>query len=133
MIPKRATEESESLAKNGRKVELIDANGQCYALVEGIEASSPPWCAERFDILIVIPALYPETGLDGFYIGLPYKFKDGVHERIKDGAEIDIRGRKWKQVSWHYLDGKQWHQSGDSLDTHIAHCHGFFRGRGVKP
>jgi len=132
MIPTRATEESEALIRRGRKVELIDASGQCYALVEGIEAQSPPWSAERFDILIVIPASYPEAGLDGFYIGLPYQFNGGTHERV-NGAEIEVRGRKWKQVSWHYVDGKQWRQSVDSLETHIFHCHGFFRARGVKP
>ncbi len=133
MVPKRAAEEADALAKNGRKVELIDPKGQCYALVEGIEAPSPPWSAERFDILIVIPALYPETGLDGFYIGLPYKFNDGDHEKIKGRAEIDVRGRKWQQVSWHYLDRKPWRQSVHSLETHIVHCHGFFLARGVKP
>jgi hypothetical protein len=132
MIPERAQKEVQELVQRGRKIELIEANGQCYALVEGIETPSPPWSAERFDILIVIPALYAEASLEGFYIGLPYKFKDGAHERV-NGTEIEVRGRKWKQVSWHYLDGKPWSQKLDSLETHIVHCRGFFLARGVKP
>jgi hypothetical protein len=133
MIPDRAKQEVEALTQRGRNIELVEANGQCYAMVAGIEAHAPPWGAERFDILIVIPALYSEASLDGFYIGLPYTFNDGTHERIKNGAVIEVRGRKWQQVSWHYLDGKPWRQSLDSLETHIVHCRGFFLARGVKP
>jgi hypothetical protein len=132
MIPQRAKQEVEALTLCGRGIELIDTNGQCYAIVAGIDAPAPPWNAARFDILIVIPALYSEASLDGFYIGLPYTYKNGTHERV-NGTVIEVRGQKWQQVSWHYLDGKPWRQNLDSLETHIVHCRGFFLARGVKP
>jgi hypothetical protein len=131
MMPEKAKEEVKTLVAQGVDVELIEANGQCYALVRKIKVNSPPWSAAEFDILIAVPAAYDAGALDGFYIALPYKFNDGEHAKV-NGGTIDASGRQWRQVSWHYLDGKAWRRGLDSLETHIVHCRGFFLERGVK-
>ena len=91
----------------------------------------PPWDRKNYDILIAVPALYDEVGLDAFYLGLPYAFNGGVHERVS-GDIIRIDDREWKLVSWHYADGKTWKKGTDTLESHIMHCKGFMLTRGVR-
>ncbi len=129
MCPERARVEVEELVGRGAKVQLVETD-QCYALVEAIKAPSPPWNKTAFDILIAIPAAYDAAELDSFYLELPYTFNGGEHSRIK-GAVIDVLKRQWRLVSWHYEDDKKWLRGRDSLESHIAHCHGFFLNRGA--
>ena len=70
------------------------------------------------------------TGLDGFYILLPYSFSGGEHNRV-NGQTVTVGGRQWKAVSWHYPDGKQFSSGTDSIESHIVHCRGFFLARGA--
>ncbi len=128
MGPDRVCEEVDELVRRGVAVKPVDLNGQCYVLVEGVEAPSPPWSSARFDILIAIPAAYDAAELDGFYVALPCGFNNGEHPRIK-GNVIELLKRKWRQVSWHYPEGKPWRRGQDSLETHIFHCRGFFLQR----
>ena len=130
MCPDRVREEVEELVRRGIAVKLVDVNGQCYVLVEGVEAPSPPWSSGRYDILIAIPAAYDAAELDGFYVALPYGYNNGEHSRI-NGDVIDVLQRKWRRVSWHYQEGKPWKRGQDSLETHIIHCRGFFLHRGA--
>jgi hypothetical protein len=125
-----AAYEVERLAKTGVDIHLLDVSGQCYALVRDIEAPSPPWNSSRYDILIAIPAVYPDAALDAFYLSLPYTFHDSTHPRV-NGATISVENRQWQLTSWHYPDGKPWRRGLDDLDSHITHCRGFFSHRGA--
>jgi hypothetical protein len=89
----------------------------------------PPWNSPSFDILIAIPAAYDGAELDSFYIALPYTFNEGQHPRV-NGPTLAIDGRQWQMVSWHYPDDKHWRRGLDTLESHIAHCKGFFLNRG---
>jgi hypothetical protein len=131
MCPERAVEEVRELVARGVPVELTELNGQCYALVKGVDAPAPPWSKTSFDILVAIPAAYDAADLDAFYIELPYSYNGGEHPRIK-GQVIEHLERKWQLVSWHYADGRPWVKGQDTIETHIAHCHGFFLHRGAK-
>jgi hypothetical protein len=119
-----------TLRSRGLDVELIDINGQCYVLAHGIEAPSPPWDKGKFEILVAVPLLFDEAALDGFYLGLPYKFNNGQHPRA-NGQVIQWGERSWQLVSWHYPDAKPWRSGIDSLESHLAHCRGFFLNRGA--
>jgi hypothetical protein len=130
MCPECVREEVEDLVRRGVRVKLTEVNGQCYALTECLETLSPPWGAPQYDILIAIPAMYDAAELDGFYLGLPYTYNGGEHPRVQ-GQVIEVLERKWRQVSWHYPDGKPWCRGQDSLETHIVHCRGFFFHRGA--
>src|SRR5262245_47310150 len=130
MCPDCANNEVAPLRLRGLAVQLVDTNGQCYALVEAMKSPAPPWGTPHHDILIPIPAAYDAAELDGFYIALPYTFNGGEHPRAK-GNVIDVLQRKWCQVSWHYPDGKPWRRGQDSVETHIIHCQGFFLHRGA--
>ena len=115
---------------------MIDIGGQNYAFVEQVTAPSPPWDLTQYDILIPVPAAYDAAGLDGFYLALPYKFQGGAHPRV-NGGTVDMSGRSFQQVSWHYHDNHPWKRGQDDLETHIFHCKGFFIDRGavndIKP
>jgi hypothetical protein len=130
MSPERAIEEVKTLADCGVSIELIESDGQCYALARNIDAPAPPWSKPQFDILIVIPAAYDGAGLDGFYVELPCSCSGAEHSRIQ-GSTIEFGGRKWRLVSWHYPDGKPWTRGQDTIESHIAHCGGFFLDRGA--
>ncbi len=53
----------------------------------GISAPKPPWDRTVYDILIPVPLAYDlGTGLDDFYIALPYSFNNGEHNRVNGQA-----------------------------------------------
>jgi len=130
VCPRTAQEDAGRLARRGLSVTLVETPGQCYAYASGIEAATPPWDRPAYDLMIAIPAGYDDAGLDAFYLGLPYTFKGGTHPRVQ-GATIEINGRRWQLVSWHYPEGASWRRGQDNLETHILHCKGFFFHRGA--
>jgi hypothetical protein len=130
MIPERAQEEVAELAGRGVVIRLIEVNGQCYAHTSITGIPVPAWEKAEHEILIPIPAVYDAADLDGFYIALPYRYDGGEHKRV-NGNTIDALDRKWRQVSWHYPEGKAWRRGQDTLETHIVHCRGFFLQRGA--
>lgn len=126
-----AKAEIERLASSGAEIILVSEGVQPYAKASGIEAPSPPWDRTQYDILIAIPIAYDlGTGLDGFYLALPYSFQNGAHNRV-NGQIVTVGTRQWKAVSWHYPDGKQFRAGIDSIESHIIHCRGFFLARGA--
>ena len=126
-----AKAEIEHLAASGTDVALATDGVQPYARVRGIEAPSPPWDRTKYDILIAIPIAYDlGTGLDGFYVALPYSFDNGEHNRV-NGQLVTLDHHQWKAVSWHYPDGKEFCIGTDNIESHIIHCRGFFLARGA--
>ena len=126
-----AKAEIERLAAGGTGIELIMGGAQPYGWVRSIAAPVPPWVRAAYDILIPIPLAYDlGTGLDGFYIALPYSFNGGEHNRV-NGQTLALAGRQWRLVSWHYPDGKQFRPGIDTIESHIFHCRGFFLARGA--
>lgn len=126
-----AKTEIERLAATGTGIELVLDGAQPYAWLRDIPAPSPPWDRATYDILIAIPLAYDlGTGLDGFYIALPYTFNGGNHNRV-NGQTLILKDRQWRAVSWHYPDGKQFRAGIDTVESHIFHCRGFFLARGA--
>jgi Prokaryotic E2 family E len=130
MGPQAAQDEVAALAARGVPAELIEVEKQCYVLVRGLEAPSPPWDRGCYDILVAIPAAYDASSLDAFYLALPYKFDGADHPKISGGT-VTFDGRQWRLVSWHYPDGKPWTRGQDDLASHLTHCKGFFLHRGA--
>lgn len=127
----KAEAEIRRLAASGASIELMTFDSQPYALVRAIQAPSPPWDRDRYDVLIAIPLAFDlGTPLDSFYLELPYKFHGGEHNRV-NGNIITVGGRQWRLVSWHYPDGKTFNSAIDTIETHIVHCRGFFLERGA--
>jgi hypothetical protein len=127
----KAKIEIELLQATGIKVRLANEGAQPYAHVCGIAAPSPPWDRTLYDILIPIPLAYDlGTPLDAFYLGLPYRFDGGDHNRVS-GQVVILEDRQWKLVSWHYPDGKPFHPKTDTIESHVIHCRGFFLERGA--
>jgi hypothetical protein len=130
MCPDVLKKQVAALKAAGLDIEATEVNNQWYVVVRTLAAPSPPWERTAYDVAIAIPAAYDDAALDGFYLGLPYKHADGQHQRV-NGGKITFLERDWQLVSWHYPDGKPWQSGRDSLETHIAHCRGFFLHRGA--
>lgn len=124
-----AMREVDVLARNGVRVALTNVGGQCFARVD-VAVPSPPWDRATYAILIPIPAAYSDAALDAFYIELPYKFNGGNHQRVS-GAVVTLDDKEFQLVSWHYPDDSPWRRGIDTLESHIAHCRGFFLNRGA--
>ena len=128
----KAEAEIASLASSGLSITLVTLGAQPYALVRDIESPAPPWGSAKHDILIAIPNAYDlGTALDAFYLALPYRFQEGMHNRVS-GETITIDGRQWQLASWHYPDGKSFRLGVDNIESHIIHCRGFFLERGAQ-
>lgn len=127
----KAESEISRLASSGASIKLVTANSQPYALASAIEAPSPPWDRNSYDILIPIPLAFDfGTPLDAFYLALPYKFDGKTHNRVS-GKIISVADREWQLVSWHYPDKKPFDPAIDTIESHIVHCRGFFLERGA--
>jgi hypothetical protein len=131
MYPDTIVSEVKGLRQRGLAVDLVQAAGQCYARLSSVAAPTPPWDRSSYDVLVAVPFTYGISGLDAFYLKLPYSFNGGEHPRVNGGI-ITVEGEQWRLVSWHYADGKEWVQGQDSLETHLQHVKGFFRGRGAR-
>jgi hypothetical protein len=130
MCPQSLQDEMAALVKRGISIEAVEANNQWYVLASGLAASVPLWDKNAYDIVVAIPAAYDAASLDAFYLGLPYRFKNGTHPRVQ-GTVITVKDRQWQLVSWHYPDGKPWTRGQDDLASHLTHCAGFFLHRGA--
>jgi hypothetical protein len=130
VIPEAAADEVADLQRRGARVSTFVHASQCYVQITGVEVPSPPWERSATDILVPIPATYDNAALDGFYVLLPLGWNKTNHRRI-NGSEIEINGRRWRAVSWHYPDGRAWERGKDTIESHIEHCRGFFLHRGA--
>lgn len=119
----------QALKEAGSKARLFTFNGQKYVEVEGLAAPSPPWSRNLITILIAIPATYPTSGLDAFYIDMSITHSSGSIPNKSGDAMID--GRAWGLISWHYANNRPWNPLSDDLSTHIEHCRGALLHRGV--
>lgn len=130
MCPEAVKDEVAALLRRGVPLAITKANNQCYVLASIAGAPVPPWNRDSYELLIAVPAAYDAAALDGFYLELPYTFKNGTHPRVQ-GTIITVNNRRWQLVSWHYPDGKPWKRGQDDLASHLTHCRGFFLNRGA--
>ena len=113
----------------GHDAGLFVEGGQRYVEVRNLPIPSPPWSGGKAAILIAVPATYPQGGLDAFYLEQGVNLGGGVPYQQ---APVNIAGRNWGLISWHYANGYQWDASRDDLASHVVHCRGFFLKRGVR-
>jgi hypothetical protein len=123
----RIEDDVEMMQLSNESVQLVSEGAQRY--VEAvIPIPSPPWSAPSALILIAIPANYPTGGLDAFYVDPAITIQGSIHRAQAAGPVI---GRKWNLISWHYPAKRPWNPGADDLQSHVAHCRGFFLERGV--
>ncbi len=123
-------EEIEELQKQGLDIKLTSQNSQRYVELLGLEIPSPPWSTSRADILIAVPGIYPQGGLDAFYLHTTVSHTNGQIPYQQSIAEI--AGMSWALISWHYSQSRPWNPVLDDLASHIVHCRGFFLQRGIR-
>jgi hypothetical protein len=122
-------DDTAELSSSGVSVRLVTESGQRYVEVRNLAIPSPPWSKSLANILIAVPATYPQGGLDGFYLERNVDCGGTVPNQQ---SVVTIEGRSWALISWHYANGRPWDPTRDDLASHIVHCRGFFLRRGVR-
>jgi hypothetical protein len=117
----------ELLKLNGEPLSLLSHGQQRFVEVL-IPIPSPPWSSSSARILIAVPSNYPAGGLDAFYVA-PGITINGTIDRAQPAQPLP--GKQWNLISWHYSAKRPWNPRLDDLQSHIAHCRGFFLRRGV--
>jgi hypothetical protein len=123
----RIEDDVEHMKLSGETVNLV-SDGQQRFVEATVSIPSPPWSAPSAQILIAVPANYPSGGLDAFYVDPVVNINGAIHRAQAAGP---LLGRKWNLISWHYSSKRPWNPRVDDLQSHIAHCKGFFLQRGV--
>lgn len=117
----------EQMRLYGESIRLVSEGAQRYVEAR-IQIPCPPWSASTALILIAVPANYPTAGLDAFYLDSAINIGGSIHRAQLVGP---ILSKRWNLISWHYSATRQWNPRIDDLQTHVAHCRGFFLQRGV--
>ena len=120
----------EAANEAGAYARLHNYAGQKYVELRGIEIPSPPWVKNSASILVAVPITYPSGGLDAFYLELPMSHSSGSIPNQQNIIQLD--GRNWALISWHYHPNRPWNPLQDDLVSHLQHCRGYFLTRGVK-
>jgi hypothetical protein len=119
-----------TVGEAGVDARLFYEGGQRYVELRNLLVPSPPWSSGRVNIVVAVPATYPMSGLDAFYIELPFGQAGGGIPYQQSTAQIN--GRQYGLISWHYATNRPWNPLRDDLATHVEHCRGFFLRRGVS-
>jgi hypothetical protein len=123
----RIEDDVEQMKQAGESVRLVAEGAQRYVEVT-ISIPAPPWSAPFALILIAVPANYPTGGLDAFYLDSAITIRGTIHRAQAAGP---LLGKSWNLISWHYSVARPWNARIDDLQSHVAHCKGFFLERGV--
>ena len=127
----RAVQEVDALAARGERVAIVKLGEQPYVLTCGVEAPAPPWDRPSYDIMFALPLAYDDgVALDAFYLRLPQTWNGQPHNRVS-GTTIAYEDATWQLVSWHYAENSPYSLEEGAIMNHIAHCKGFFHGRGA--
>lgn len=123
----RIEDDVEQMRLSGESIRLVSEGAQRYVEAT-IQIPCPPWSSPTALILIAVPTNYPTAKLDAFYLDSAINIGGSIHRAQLSGP---ILGKKWNLISWHYSGARQWNPRIDDLQTHVAHCRGFFLQRGV--
>lgn len=99
---------------SGRWQKLIEGNSKYGLLIEGFGIPAG-FVQSVADLLILIPAGYPASPLDMFYVSPPLKQTNGAEAKALSIEEHF--GRQWQRWSRHY----EWMPGEDDLTRHIEY------------
>ena len=119
MAAKLPERDIEYLEEKGFNYELVEYPGGLFLIINDFpfpEAYSP----RTAKTLIVIPAGYPETGLDMIFTIPDVKLSNGQYPH-SCGAHVTYNSLSWQQWSRHYI----WRSGTDNLRTFIDVLLGF--------
>jgi len=119
-----------AMQEAGIEARLFAERGQQYIELRSLIVPSPPWSSSRVNIVVAIPVTYPMSGLDAFYVELPFSQIGGGMPYQQ--STVQIGEKQYGLLSWHYATNRPWNPLRDDLSSHVEHCRGFFLKRGVS-
>jgi hypothetical protein len=114
MIPEQLAQEAEVLRAEGQSVDLIEAEGLVNLVLHSYPLP-PGYNKATTELLVKIPASYPNGRPDMFWVDEDLLLKDGRCPRSADLIET-ILGKKWRRFSWH---PQGWNPGTDNLRTYL--------------
>jgi hypothetical protein len=109
--------DAEFLAEKGYLYELCQENGAVCVIIRGYQLP-PPYTPNQADLLIELPAGYPNAKPDMFWTNPDVKLPSGTWPRSADVHENKC-GQTWQRWSRHF-PGDRWRPGTDSLRTYLA-------------
>lgn len=108
-------DDEEYLREKGFEWELIpNGNGACL-IIQKYPLSKDRYDRAECDVMIRVPAQYPNAKLDMYYVDPPIKLKTGAYPHKADNFEGHA-GRRWQRFSRHIPNG-EWLDGEDGLLT----------------
>ena len=102
------------LEEKGLEYQICENSGGLLVVLKGYKLSDL-YTPRTVDLLVKIPPLYPNNGLDMFW-GYPHVFLvNGNQYPTCANAFEDLLGQKWQRFSRHY----QWRPGTDCLASHL--------------
>jgi hypothetical protein len=97
-LPSRIRDELSLVAEElaAGPIAVVDLGGE-RAVIVPLEAAG--WQPSRLDVLIKLPALYPDQRPDLIFLPVTATSPWGAPTRIM--AAVSLAGRQWNQISWH--------------------------------
>lgn len=107
-------EDERYLSEKGWRFELHEEPNRTLLVIKDYPLP-PKFTAEKADVLIIIPALYPMSSLDMFWVRPEIRLKaSGAYPQAADCFETYL-GDRWQRFSRHY----PWRSNVDSLASHL--------------
>jgi len=108
----------QELKDEGHLIEVTEEAGEqarCFLVFRGHDIPAQIWGRDNVDLLIIVPAPYPNAKIDMFWVIPKLLLPDGA---IPNGATSDesYLGKTWQRFSWHPTT---WNPARDNLETYL--------------
>lgn len=94
-------------------------NGSMWLVIKDFPLP-PKFTSSSADLLVIIPASYPNAEMDMFWLYPDAKLAGTNRYPINADQHQDFLGKKWQLFSRHYITQK-WRTGVDSLVTHLRY------------
>jgi hypothetical protein len=109
--------DAEFLAEKGYRYDLCQESGAVYVIINDYPLPAP-FVPNQADLLIQLPAGYPNAKPDMFWTSPDVKLAGGAWPKSSEVHE-NKRGRSWQRWSRHFPDNR-WRPGTDNLRTYLA-------------
>jgi hypothetical protein len=114
MLPACLVEEVKALTDEGRKVELVEAEGIACAIFLGYPLPRG-YNKPASDLLLMLPLSYRNGKPDMFWVEPGVVLANGAVPRSAEQVESHLN-RQWRRFSWHMAS---WNPAVDDLRTYL--------------
>ena len=106
--------DAEYLAENGYKVDVIQEGGQTSLILRGYDLPPGKYEVDEVDVLVILPAGYPDLPTDMFYCSPWLRLKEATGYPTAADVPHAFHGITWQRWSRH---NTEWRPGKDGIRT----------------